>query len=136
MVKISENQIQIDVVNWCRKNDVLVYHIENELPMAQLIRKALGEKFWALIKHRNVMGLHPGVCDLHFPEFLLYFELKTKTGKLSEAQKEFIERVRKTHTVIVPRSTFEAVSYIKKRKLAMASVQRDIKLIIDKINKI
>lgn len=117
---IKEETIQKTILQWVSQQPekdsyLLCYHIENELPMSNVIKKALGNKFWAFIKMRQQMGLRQGVADLHFPNLLCYLELKNEKGKLSEKQKKFIEQVKMTHDVFVPRSSFEAVQILKER---------------------
>lgn len=117
---IKEETIQKTILQWVSQQPekdsyLLCYHIENELPMSNVIKKALGDKFWSFIKMRKQMGLRQGVADLHFPNLLCYLELKNEKGKLSEKQKEFIEQVKMSHDVFVPRSSFEAVQILKKR---------------------
>ena len=64
-------------------------------------------------------GLKPGVCDL-FASFArggyfgAYIELKTKTGKLSENQKEFIAAVEKQgYLCCVAYDTDQAIEFLE-----------------------
>jgi len=131
--KIKEEQIQKDIVEWCKRHNVLVYHIENEREF-----DPSDDKKWQKIKHRKEQGVLAGVSDLHFPDLLMYFELKTLTGKLSEKQKDFIDKVKINHDVFLVRDTFNGVTIIKKRieLFAKNEMNKQIRLMLDNINTI
>ena len=65
-------------------------------------------------------GLRPGVCDLFLPVarggfFGCYLEMKTKTGKLSENQKEFIAAVEKQgYLCCVAYGADEAIEFLER----------------------
>lgn len=116
---IDEDTIQEGVINWVLaqqqrrpelKDLLLAYHIENEREFEKN-----DPLKWQKIAKREKKGLLAGASDIHMPNLLLYLELKSKTGTVSNKQKEFRARVAMTHDVFFPRSTFEAVKIIKER---------------------
>lgn len=87
-MKIDETTIQSQVVNWCRKNDILVWATPNgsKRDLTEAVR----------LKREGVLA---GVPDLFFPELFMFMELKTTTGRLSEAQSNLIDRLEKNYKV-------------------------------------
>lgn len=85
-----ESQEQMTVIEWCRWNGYpynLVYAVENE-------RKATPQQ----AARRKAMGVRSGVSDLFLPVSRhgyhgMYVEMKAKEGKVSEAQRQFIDEV-------------------------------------------
>lgn len=139
-IVIDEDTIQEGVINWILaqqqrrpelKDLLLAYHIENEREFDK--KDPLK---WEKIKKREKMGLLAGVSDIHMPNLLLYIELKTKVGQLSDAQKTFRNRVAQSHDVVICRSTHEAVNLIKERVNKFYDVDAISKLraLLDLIN--
>lgn len=91
-ITMTESQEQKQLIQWCRTDPRLQYlfHIPNE---------SVGGQGW-IVRNRQ-MGVKPGVPDLFYPVPLngyhgLFLEMKTATGRLSEAQKRwcrFLEEV-------------------------------------------
>ena len=77
-------------------------------------------------------GFRPGVCDLFFPSarggyFGMFIEMKTKTGRLSENQKEFIAGVEKQgYICYVTHGADEAIACME-LYLAMPKTKGDAK---------
>lgn len=83
---MTESQEQIQFIQWCRTDPRLqyVFHIPNE---------SVGGPGW-LVRNRQ-MGVRSGVPDLFYPVprkgyHGLFIEMKTKTGRLSIAQKRWL----------------------------------------------
>lgn len=83
---MTESQEQRQLIQWCRTDPRLQYlfHIPNE---------SVGGSGW-LTRNRQ-MGVKSGVPDLMLPipaggYHGLFVEMKTKNGRLSEAQKRWI----------------------------------------------
>ena len=83
---MTESQEQKQLIQWCRSDPRLQYlfHIPNE---------SVGGQGW-LIRNRQ-MGVKSGVPDLFYPVPLhgyhgLFIEMKTKTGRTSEAQRKWL----------------------------------------------
>lgn len=110
----SENQIQADFFRWAamRSREIpdleLLYHVPNgsyKSPAARGLFKRIGQK--------------AGVPDVHFPVggvggyLSLYIEFKTKVGRLSENQKEWIGRLEAANNrVAVCRTWWDAVNEV------------------------
>ena len=84
---MTESQEQKQLIQWCRTDPRLQYlfHIPNE---------SIGGQGW-IVRNRQ-MGVKPGVPDLFYPVPLhgfhgLFIEMKTKTGRTSEAQKKWLK---------------------------------------------
>lgn len=87
--EMSEAEEQKTVVAYCDAIGVPVYHIPNE-------RKCSPQAG----AHLKAQGLRPGVPDLCIPVprgkySALYIEMKAEGGKISEAQEEWIYKLRK-----------------------------------------
>ena len=80
-MRVLEDQIQIALIKWLREvyPDVCVFHIPN----GGLLNKREAKKL-------QNMGVLPGVSDLFFPDFRMWLEIKTETGKLTITQKIFL----------------------------------------------
>lgn len=118
-IVIDEDTIQEGVINWIKaqqqrhpelKQLLTAYHIENEREFSKH-----DPLKWEKIKKREKMGLLAGASDIHMPNLLLYIELKTPTGSVSNAQKEFRNNVAQSHDVVFCRGTKEAIDVIKER---------------------
>ena len=81
---MTEDQIQIQFIDWLKLNHPIIasttYHTPNGGKRTSIEGKRL-----------KAMGVKAGVADLYFMSNHTYMELKTETGKLSLAQKEFKE---------------------------------------------
>lgn len=84
----SEDQIQASIVDWLRRCiDCVVFHIPNGGARS----KATG----AMLKRQGVLAGAPDLCVITADEtgpITLFIEVKTKTGHLSESQREFRDR--------------------------------------------
>ena len=84
----KESIEQVKVVNWIRQCTTLpVIHVANE--------RTCSPQYGALLKR---MGVTPGVSDLFIPRAIkgyhgAWIELKTKTGKLSISQMDFLAKM-------------------------------------------
>jgi len=101
----SEHEEQVGVVNWIRRKfpEVVVFAIPN------------GDKrSISVAKRLKAEGVTPGVPDLFIPDWNLWIEMKKqKGGKLSAAQKNMIEHLKRIgHTVIVGYGAEDASSKI------------------------
>ena len=110
----SENQIQADFFRWAelRSRAVpsleLLYHIPNgsyKSPAARGLFKRIGQK--------------AGVPDVHLPvaggdgHIGLYIEFKTKIGRLSDHQREWIEKLEgESNRVVVCRTWWDAANEV------------------------
>ena len=97
-MKLSEHDEQVSVINWCFNHTV--YHPELDLIFAIPNGAMLGGGRIGAIRANALKaeGMRPGVCDLFLPVARgkwhgMFIEMKTKIGKLSENQKEFIAGV-------------------------------------------
>lgn len=84
---MTETQEQKQLIQWCRTKPELqfLFHIPNE---------TVGGQGW-IVRNRQ-LGVKSGVPDLMLPiptaEYHgLFIEMKTKTGRVSEPQKRWIE---------------------------------------------
>lgn len=96
---------QIKVVEFVKQcTDLPVIHIANE--------RITSAYAGAILKR---MGVRAGCADLFFPrQPALWIELKTKKGKLSLLQKEFLDEMRKEgYTAEVCYGADEAIKFIK-----------------------
>ena len=89
--KMTENEEQKQLIQWCRTRPELqfLFHIPNE---------SVGGQGWQ-IRNRQ-LGVKSGVPDLMLPipsqgYHGLFIEMKTKTGRLSEHQRRWIEALNK-----------------------------------------
>jgi len=81
-----EDSIQRYVVIWCKQHPNKLYHGIFHIPNGELRDKITAIRL-------KKMGVKAGVCDLCLPlpdGRTFWLELKTKTGRLSAIQKEFI----------------------------------------------
>lgn len=79
----SESDEQIGFVSWFedRFKGVRIFHIPNG-----------GHRSMSVAKKLKAEGVKPGVPDLFVPHWRLWIEMKrTKGGRLSEEQKDWIE---------------------------------------------
>jgi len=88
---MTENEEQKQLIQWCRTRPELqfLFHIPNE---------SVGGQGWR-IRNRQ-LGVKSGVPDLMLPipshgYHGLFIEMKTKTGRLSEHQRRWIEALNK-----------------------------------------
>jgi hypothetical protein len=79
--EMSEDRAQMELVSWFRKlhYGVMIYHTPNG-----------GSRNKSEASKLKCMGVTPGIPDLFIPEWLLWIEMKTTKGKLSEDQKDVI----------------------------------------------
>jgi VRR-NUC domain len=127
-VKQEEHYLQACVVDWACWNMRqypeldLLHAVANGAPLG-------GGRIGAMrMNYLKAEGLRPGVCDLFLPVarggyFGCYLEMKTKTGKLSENQKEFIAAVEKQgYLCCVAYGADEAIEFLE-RYLQMPKTQ-------------
>ena len=91
-IKITESEIQMQILAYLRSVGVFAFSVPNEL----LGKSQRSGGMSRMIKFRN-MGLTAGVADLIclLPGGRVFFmEVKTPTGRQSENQKSFEDRVR------------------------------------------
>jgi hypothetical protein len=101
-MKILEETTQKVIVNYCKQNNILVagYNGNSKNAIQGKINKD--------------MGILKGYPDLFIPQFRLYLELKSKTGKPTSTQLEIHEKLRSWGYIVeIPRSAKEAVDIIK-----------------------
>lgn len=127
----KEENIQMQIITYCRHKKILVFAPINENTWGNVIRQyligALGVhrgKTTAsriisnLVAKNRRMGQLKGVTDLIVllqDGITLYIELKTKTGKLSEDQKKFgSEATKRGHFAYVARSLDDFIEIIEK----------------------
>ena len=98
--KASEHDEQVRVFNWIFDN--IINYPELDLAYAVPNGAMLGGGRIGAIRANALKaeGLRPGVSDIVVPSprggyFGMYLEMKTKTGTLSENQKEFLFQVKK-----------------------------------------
>lgn len=117
--KISEFQHQCKVIEWCKYN-------LGKYPMLKWIYAIPNEgkhKVQYRIKQKR-MGLNPGVPDLCLPYPIarvntytwhgLFIEMKTKGGRVSSDQKEWIAYLKSVnYQVDVAWSAYDAIAVIK-----------------------
>lgn len=108
---MSEHQEQVKFVKWLRVThpDLLIHSIPNGANLAgsQLQRC----KQWNKLRAEGALS---GVPDLFIPELRLYIEMKSATGKLSDAQKKVIPKLEKAgYKVAVCYSGDQAISLVK-----------------------
>ena len=127
-IKVSEYQEQCDLIDWCFWNMRrwpeldLIHASANGAPLGG---GKLGAMRMGMLKKS---GLRPGIPDLFLPVargsfFGAYIEMKTKTGKLSENQKEFIAAVEKQgYLCCVAYGAEEAIEFLE-RYLQMPKTQ-------------
>lgn len=85
-LRVTESYEQRQLIQWSKKDPRLqfLFHIPNE---------SVGGQGW-LVRNRQ-MGVKSGVPDLFYPVPMkgyhgLFIEMKTKTGRLSAAQKRWL----------------------------------------------
>lgn len=85
--KMTEAQEQKQLIQWCRTDPKFQYlfHIPNE---------SVGGQGW-IVRNRQ-MGVKAGVPDLFYPVPMggyhgLFIEMKTGSGRLSAAQKKWVD---------------------------------------------
>ena len=116
----TEHAEQVAVINWC-------FYMLSKYPELDLIHAIAngamlgGGKIGAIrMNSLKAEGLRPGVLDLYLPcarggAFGLYIEMKTKAGKLSDNQKEFIRNVEKEgYVCFVAYGADEAIDFLEK----------------------
>lgn len=108
--KISEAAIQIQVVDWCDRNNVIVFATPNGMFLGSGNQR--GRVAFYMHKQK-LQGLRPGVPDLFFPHLKLFIELKRPGGRLSANQKKWIAELEKTYGVHVAYSYKDAISIIQ-----------------------
>lgn len=93
-LKISEDDIQITLIDWTgwQKNRLPGIELLHHIPNGGHRNKVVAAKLKA-------MGVKPGVSDLFLPVARLgyhgmYIELKSATGRISDEQANWINRVR------------------------------------------
>lgn len=126
----KEENIQMQIVTYCRHKNILMFAPVNENIWAGVIRQTLigllGEArgkataariISKLVSKNQRMGQKPGVTDLVVmldKGLTIFVELKTKTGRLSEDQKKFgSELTRRGHYGYVCRSLDEFIKIIE-----------------------
>lgn len=92
--RTSEHQEQVTLMQWARMH-------EKRWPELELLHAVPngGHRFIQVARAMKAEGCKPGVPDLHLPVargpyHSLWIELKAKGGKLSEAQRWWIARLR------------------------------------------
>lgn len=107
----SEHVEQRNFVSWFRKTypGIIIHSIPNGATLGddKKSRQIRGNKL-------KLEGMLDGVPDLEIPEWYTYIEMKTLSGKLSKEQKEVIDKLKKTHTVLVCNGCDDAMEQIKK----------------------
>jgi len=103
---LSEDMEQAHFVSWFRKSypEVKIFAIPNG-----------GHRHPAVAAKLKVTGVVKGVPDLFIPEWLLWVEMKkTKGGKVSPEQKEWIEYLNGCgHKAVVANGCDEAIKIIQ-----------------------
>lgn len=110
MAKIGLEEIEhLKTVEWLKQmTDLPFYHYANE-------RKCTPMEGVRLMR----LGVKPGVADLHLPRSNetykdLWIELKSKDGRVSEAQANFLrERIEEGSCAEIAYSSEEAIEIIK-----------------------
>ena len=98
-MKDLEHRSQVNFVNWCRLNNILIFAIPNG-----------GARNLITAKKLKAEGVLAGMPDLCLPEYNLYIEMKAPKGKLSLIQKLRIKELKKAGcNVAVCYSTEEAI---------------------------
>ena len=110
---LLEWQIQAEFIS-------LIRHYEKQYPLLELLysvpNEAKRSNFTA--QRLKSTGMKSGVCDTAFPYpngtyGSLYMEFKTRTGKVSDKQKHYIELLRKANNrAEVVRSAEEALNLV------------------------
>lgn len=107
----SEHVEQRNFVSQFRKKypGVLLHSIPNGATLGddKKTRSIRGNKL-------KLEGLLDGIPDLEIPEWYCYIEMKKLSGKLDKEQKEVIEKLRKTHTVILGHGCDDALIQVDK----------------------
>jgi VRR-NUC domain-containing protein len=97
----TESQIQCAIVEWANNN--IIPHTKHKVGKFLVKFTNEGKRSWILGKKMKKEGLKKGVSDLFFAfptycynyfeykDFGLWIEVKSKKGKLSKEQKEWIE---------------------------------------------
>jgi|SRR6056297_78297 len=102
---MKESQLQHAIVQALQLHGVFFFSVPNE-GAGNNARRA---------QHLKAMGLRSGVSDLVvvLPNQVLFMEVKTDTGKQSDAQKRFESTVTELgHRYVVVRSVDEAIGCI------------------------
>ena len=108
----SEHDEQAEVVRWARSVATLGGKYAC-LDLLYAIPNA-GRRSYALAAYMRAEGMTPGVPDLHLPvarhgRHGLWIEMKKKAGRTSEAQTQWLERLKEEgHHTVICRSAREA----------------------------
>ena len=118
---MKESKIQSDFYKWFNAEYAefrfVLFSVPNEMLFLSMLPKALQFRIMSMLK---AMGMSSGVADMFFsvPRGTfhgLYIEFKTATGRQSDKQKRFEEKVKEQHyAYIVCRSSEEAKEQIIK----------------------
>lgn len=113
-IKLTESQEQILVMDWCRM-------MEYKYPELELMHHNVNEgkrsKRYGAIKKKE--GMKKGVPDLCLPVakglyHSLYIELKSKTGRATLEQKEWVNKLNKYgNKAVFARGADEAIDIIE-----------------------
>lgn len=113
-IKLTESQEQVLVMDWCRTMEYkypeleIIFHIVNEGKRSK--------KYGALKKKEGLKRGIPDIC-LPIPKgpyHSLYIELKSKTGKLTIEQKEWLKKLNKHgNKAVVAKGADEAIQVLQ-----------------------
>ena len=105
---MSEAQEQAAVIEYCRYRNILVYHVPNG-----------GYRNAREAANLKRQGVSPGVPDLCFPFARcgfhgLYIEMKTKTGRATDKQLNWLNRLRhEGYAAFIARGSGQAIDLIE-----------------------
>ena len=105
MPKHDESLLQAQIVKELRHRGIMVFMVGNDSPAGDAVKAG----------RMIALGLLPGVSDLIvvLQARCVFLELKTPTGRLSEAQVKFQEKVEALgHQYAVARSLQEAIDVL------------------------
>jgi hypothetical protein len=102
--KIMESKLQEEINDWLRNNDIMYYHRQKGA-----YHKPKSQNFTTrIVNGKKVKCKHPDLNVYPFAKIVIFIELKTPTGKLSEEQENFQDWANeKGHTFYVCRSFVE-----------------------------
>ena len=104
----TEHEEQRDFVRWMRQNHptVRIFAIPNG-----------GRRGKVEAARLKLEGVTKGVPDLFIPEWGIWIEMKTKTGRLSMEQKDWLSYLEGCgYHCIVPRGSLEAQAMVAQRR--------------------
>ena len=112
---MSEHTEQVNIIKFCKLQKIPVFSIPNGMWVPGLA----GVRLFSYIAKMKAEGMEKGVPDLFFPIVRngfhgLFIELKTKTGRLSPEQKEWLKTLSENgYRAICCYGATEAIAEIK-----------------------